>query len=291
MPSLLDHNSQQAVKALLIGDSGSGKTGSLASLVEAGYNLHVLDYDNGLDTLVNVLWNKPQPEELLKRVKYETLTDKMKSQLDGTIIPSGKPTAFPAGMKLLNDWKVKDESGNLIEDLGPATSWGSDTVLVIDSLTMLSEAAMRHVLSVAGRLGQQPQIQDWGEAMRKVQGLLELLYSDSIKCNVVVTAHVQYVEGEEGGTKGYPATLGQKLPPKTGRYFNTVVMAKSTGTGQNVKRRIKTVSEGMIELKVSNPFGVQRDLPLETGMAELFKALKPGQAQADAQGAAQQSQQ
>ena len=35
------------IKLLYIGDSGSGKTGSLASLVKDGYKIRILDYDSG----------------------------------------------------------------------------------------------------------------------------------------------------------------------------------------------------------------------------------------------------
>ena len=55
MPALSDHQSSQTTKMLFIGDSGSGKTGALASLAAAGYNLRILDVDNGVDILANLL--------------------------------------------------------------------------------------------------------------------------------------------------------------------------------------------------------------------------------------------
>ena len=51
MPSLANHQSNQFTKLLLIGDAKSGKTGSLVSLVKAGYKLRILDFDNLLDIL------------------------------------------------------------------------------------------------------------------------------------------------------------------------------------------------------------------------------------------------
>jgi GTPase SAR1 family protein len=38
MTSLAEHHSSHIVKLLYIGDSGTGKTGSLTSLVKGGYN-------------------------------------------------------------------------------------------------------------------------------------------------------------------------------------------------------------------------------------------------------------
>ena len=51
MPSMDQHESNHLVKIMIAADSGSGKTGSLAALVEAGFNVRVLDFDNGLSVL------------------------------------------------------------------------------------------------------------------------------------------------------------------------------------------------------------------------------------------------
>lgn len=38
MPSLLQHQSTSAMKMLLVGESGTAKTGALADLIDAGYS-------------------------------------------------------------------------------------------------------------------------------------------------------------------------------------------------------------------------------------------------------------
>ena len=55
MPKGSAHTSAIITKMLLIGASGSGKTGALASLAAAGYKLRILDYDNGLDFLMRYM--------------------------------------------------------------------------------------------------------------------------------------------------------------------------------------------------------------------------------------------
>ncbi len=84
MPSLSQHQSQNAIKALLIGDSGSGKTGALAPLVAAGYKLHILDLDNGLDVLYNIL--KTECPDRPNQVFFETVTNKTKA-IAGKVMP------------------------------------------------------------------------------------------------------------------------------------------------------------------------------------------------------------
>ena len=272
MPSLQNHQSATTTKMLLIGDSGGGKTGALASLAGAGFNLRILDVDNGLDVLNNLLNDpkSPYPKDSAERVKFETVTDKMKKSGTGVLAPE-KATVWPRTIGLLTNW-VDSGTG---EVLGPISSWGSQDILVIDSLTMLSDAALNFILGMNGRLGQRAQLQDWGAAQDLVEGLLQMLYDDGVKCNVIVCAHVTYIGGEDGGAqRGYPNTLGKKLPPKVGRYFNSMLAVKSSGQGTNLKRKILTNTTGAIDLKNTAPLRVLPEYPLESGLADYFKAVR-----------------
>lgn len=251
MPTLENYKAEKPIKMLVIGDSGTGKTGALASLANAGYHLHILDYDNGLDILSTTV--KP---EFLANVEYETLTEKKKS-VNGRIIPEGMPKAFTRGLALLTEWGNKYTSLN--------------DVIVIDSLTFMSDAALEHVQAGAGHLGKNPEIQEWGLAMNLIEDMLSILYSEDIKCNVIINSHVKYLEDE--GTKTIKAqvnTLGSKLPPKVGRYFNHMILATMEGS----KRIFRTKASMTMGLKSPNPEKVADKYPVETGLAEYFKAVK-----------------
>jgi hypothetical protein len=91
MPNLANHQSSNFTKLLLIGDSGSGKTGSLTSLVAAGYKLRIWDFDNGLDPLVQHV-RRTAPDKL-GNIEYHTLRDRKKSSPIGPVI-DGAPKAF-----------------------------------------------------------------------------------------------------------------------------------------------------------------------------------------------------
>src|SRR5690349_16646671 len=124
MPSLANHQSNEFTKLLIEGDSGSGKTGALASLVGAGYKLRILDFDNGLETLKNyVLRDWP---DKIANVEYRTLRDKRKMTGEGPII-EGVPKAFVDGIKMLDRWKY-DQT-----DLGVPATWGAECILILDS--------------------------------------------------------------------------------------------------------------------------------------------------------------
>src|SRR6266436_2753547 len=98
MPSLANHQSNDFTKLLLIGDAKSGKTGSLISLVEAGYKLRILDMDNLLDILKYMILQKC-PDKI-DNVEFRTLRDKMKATQAGSIV-DGNPKAFVEAIKML----------------------------------------------------------------------------------------------------------------------------------------------------------------------------------------------
>jgi ABC-type dipeptide/oligopeptide/nickel transport system ATPase component len=279
MPCLTQHPAAAAGKILIVGDSGSGKSGALVSLALAGYKLRILDWDNGLDIVRNQI--AATDPKALQNVVYETCTDKMKS-VGGIVVPDGVPKAWVKGMDLLTEWKMPEITDPATKtvypayNLGKLETWGPDTVLVVDTLTFMSLAAMRYVCAVNGRSGKAPWQSDWGEAMRLVEDCLGMLYSDSIRCHIIVMSHIVMVTNESDQVlKGMPMAIGQKLSPKIGRYFNTVLQTKTRGSGAQKKHVILTRGEGLVDLKVSAPQALAPEYPQDTGLASIFKVLFP----------------
>lgn len=288
MPALSEHQSAAVTKLLLVGDSGAGKSGSLASLAAAGYNLRILDLDNSLDILLNVLQDpkSPYPKEAITRVQFKTITEQMRI-VGGKAVPK-TATVWPRAVNMLAEWKDGDTN------LGPVQSWGSQDVLVIDSLTMLSTAALNYHLSLNGRLltgaGGNQLRRDIGMAQQMIENLLQLLYDTSLQCNVIVISHIVYIEeqgmaaslpmtsdsdgGPSGPQIGYPSALGKALSPKIPRYFNSMLHVKTVGVGAATKHQIFTTSQGVVATKTSAPFRVARQYPIETGLADYFKAVR-----------------
>src|SRR5215471_588653 len=126
MTSLANHQSNEYTKMLIMGDSGSGKTGALTSLVALGYKLRILDYDNGLETLKQFVLK--QCPEKINNVEYRTLRDRRVASPLGPVI-QGQPKAFVDGLKMLDRWKYDEV------DFGVPSEWGPDTIFVLDSLS------------------------------------------------------------------------------------------------------------------------------------------------------------
>lgn len=261
MSSLLEHPAHKSAdkrgifKGLIVGDSGSGKTGALASLVDAGYKLRILDFDAGLDPLVGYVKNK----ELLANVEYETLRDRFKMR--GSYLAVDKAPAYQRGMALLQDWN----------GAGPVQSWDPDTILVIDTLGRMARASFNMVLQAnavivpSGTRGG-PEQSHYGTAMENVERTISLLTDpDIVPCHVLVNAHWAYQEDGSGILRPFPETIGSKLNPKVGRDFNNL-FSVSTIAG---KKSIKVKKDGMIGCKSSRPLK-HETYSIEDGLANIF---------------------
>jgi hypothetical protein len=279
------------IKLLLIGDSSTGKTGGLASLAAAGYNVRILDLDNGSEIFWD-LFCGPKPfyptagAEGLARVDVITCTDSYKS-VAGSLIPSAS-RAWLKAVNLLDNWKDRESN------FGPIKTWGPRDVLVIDSLTRLSTAAENFHLSMNNRLGKtrtQNEIRrDIGGAQALIEQMLRMLYDSEVKCNVIVISHITYVTDESAKAQGvdsevqrdsmpshgYPSAIGRALSPRIPQYFNSCLQVKVTGEGLGARHRLYTRSQGAVNLKTSAPGATLADYPLLTGLADYFKALRGG---------------
>ena len=219
MTSATEHHSSSIVKALYIGDSSTGKTGSLTSLVIGGYRLRVLDMDNGLDALVN--FTARHDKKLLKQIDYETRRDTYQSTRAGPII-KGAPKAYTQALGLITEWS----------DGSTPAEWGSDTILVIDSLTALGRAAYEWAK------GMNPTAEDprnwYFTAQNSIEIFLSMITGDDFNCNVLVISHVQYKEIYDGTTRGYVNAIGSALGPIIPKYFNTLIVGDNMLEGKTV---------------------------------------------------------
>lgn len=268
MATLGNHQSNEYVKLLLIGDAKAGKTGSLVSLVKAGYKLRILDFDNLLDVLKQYV--KKECPESAGNVEFRSLRDIRKAAAMGTVI-SGQPKAYINGIKMLDHWKYTDVDGSDV-DLGKPTDWGSDCILVIDSLSRLCDAAYdwREPLTPVGKSGERDGRAVYGDAQDAVENLLAMLTGPGMTTNVIVIAHGVYMDLPDGTSKIFPQGVGQKLSPKIPQYFPNVIRYKNFAG----KRTIQLKSDAMIDLANAAPFAMPDTLDIETGLAQFFAVLR-----------------
>ena len=218
------------IKVLLIGGSGSGKTFSLRTLVDAGITPMCVFTENSFDVLGDV------PKDKLHWVyippsqgTVQTLMDAAKrtmtltpAQVQATNdISRAQTNQYMPLLEALMNFKCQRTG----ESFGNVSTWGTDKCLVIDSLSGLTIAATK--LAVGEKYAMtQPEYQI---AMKTIENLINQI-STGFHCHAVVTAHMERELDEvNGGIKIYASTIGRKLAPVLPRNFTDVLLAKRMG--------------------------------------------------------------
>lgn len=289
MPLLSERTSSQTIKLLFIGESGSGKTGALMALAAAGYNVRILDLDNGVDILED-LSTQPRyagiPPERLSAI---TITETMK--IIGNKVYPSKGDVWQKSINLLANWVDGERR------YGAIKTWTPNDVLVIDSLTFLAKAAHNAHLALNGKLfkevSQNEGRRDIGAAQSMIEDLLKLLYDVSVPCHVILISHVTYTNATSGsqpdrdseqhwiGGQGFPSAIGRALSPRIPRYFNNMLICRTVGAGLHAKHRIfptaQIVEGQVINAKTTRPSKMPPEFPIETGLADFFRLIRgPG---------------
>ena len=279
MPTFENYTESQVIKMLYMGHSGAGKTGSLVSLAAAGLNVRIVDLDKGVEVLKDFilnkasiyrqarpgLWTQELADSLPKRMSYVPISDTVQSNSKGEIITKGD--SWTKTVSLLNEWK----DGEL--NLGNITSWTNQDVLVIDGLSRLADSALNQQLAMNGRLGK-PQQGDYGAAQSAIKRLLWMLYTDEVKCHVIMICHIKPIEVDGEPKRGFPQTVGTAIGPEIGQFFNHTLLAKTTGQGTSAKHTISTRTGGFVQLKTPAPLRVKPEYELATGLAEYFADIR-----------------
>lgn len=216
---------------LLVGATGTGKTYSLRTLIDAGITPFVLFTEPGMTTLGDLKcdklhWHYIPPATPTWDMMIDSATKINSMSLEGLAKLGGINKSgygqFRDVLSTLANFKC-DRCG---EVFGDVTTWGPDRAVIIDSLSGLNIMAMDLVV------GSKPvkSMSDWGIAMDNLERLVNKLCADT-RCHFVLTAHLERETDEvTGGVQLMASTLGKKLAPRLPRFFDDVVMCKREGT-------------------------------------------------------------
>lgn len=201
-------------RVLIFGAPKSGKT-QLAATLASQYNLIWFDLENGYGTLLKL----PQDQQ---------------ARIELISIPDSKtfPIAIETMLKVItgNEVSICEEHGKVSCPIctkdGKAVSkvclkdLGTDTVVVIDSLSQLSNSAIAFITK------NQPddykmQFDDWGNLRAIVEKFLSQV--QQARYNIVCISHEEEVEMEDGRKKIVPVCGSSKSSRNTAKYFDHVL--------------------------------------------------------------------
>lgn len=214
----------------LLGGSGTGKTHSLRTLVDAGITPFIIFTEPGMRTVADVPcpslhWQYVKPatvsfEDLIKNA--EKIGNMSFKSLTG--LSDMDKRKYQQFMKVLGAAHnfTCDRCG---EQFGDVATWNTDRAICLDSLSGLSRMAMDLVVGAKPVKNQA----DWGVAMDNLERVLNK-FTDDTRCHYVLISHLAREKDEiTGSVINMPSTLGQKLPPKVIPNFDDAVMCKQKG--------------------------------------------------------------
>lgn len=277
----------KALRIMIVGYPGSAKTGSLAPLLDAGFKIRMLDFDGNPDPLYQ--YAKPSS---LARLDVAYFEDKLRTGL-GFTEPAGVPTAFANALKQMDDWKTTDASGQAAT-LGASKDWGLDTIVVLDSLTKMGDAAFRRAMKLLNKTPANVTDRVWGLAMQEQSAFIEALTSANNPHHVIVLAHLKMVgpsdirQGDSEltqqikntlaeivPTRLYPSALGRQLPQQIGAEFPIMIEATKDVRNGKVTRHLNLAPKELLDVKYPGAI-TEAKLPIESGLLTVFQALSPG---------------
>lgn len=229
-------------KVLLEGPAGTGKTYAIGTLVDwaaaHGKEVFVLFTENGIETLLgywsdrgkeipqclhwHIVNTKPlgiksllDAADKVGKLSYESIT-KMTDPNRG-----GDNNAFYKILSACSDFPDDRTGGKF----GAIDSWTADKVFVIDSLSELSNAAMKMVI------GSKPTAAppDYGVSQTNLMNFLRLV-TQGILPTVLITAHVSREQDEiTGGVKLMTKAIGKALANEIPQLFSDVIYTVREG--------------------------------------------------------------
>lgn len=251
-----------APKIILMGPSGTGKTHSIRTLVDAGITPFVIFTEPGMEVLSDIpkekLHWKYIPAGAGSILELKDIADKVnKFSFEAlTKMTDANRSKYNQFIQVLNTCNqfVCDRTG---EDFGDSATWPTSRCLVIDSLTGLGKMAMN--LVVGGKPTKS--MPDWGLAQDMIKKLVDYT-TNNLRCGFVLIAHVARERDEiTGGTYVTINTLGQKLAPELPLFFSDVIMAK-----REAAKFTWSTAESGSDTKA-------RNVPLEANMPPSFVPL------------------
>lgn len=209
--------------ALVYGKQGTGKTEFGASWAGDGQVL-LVDSDDGWLTIKA----SPRLRPVVNQIYQVPISDVIEGRKE--------PMGFLS---------VK----GIVQEVSNAGRFGMCTpkTVIVDSLTTISEFAMKHVLHINRHTGQQPTLPDWGRQMRELRDLVKAGVAGPF--NFICIAHEQYQKDELSGRVWCLPLVTGKLASELGLYFDEVYHAEVKAVGGKHKYELHTKASGMITAK------------------------------------------
>lgn len=284
--------------ALIYGGPKVGKT-TLAAAFAAEYNLHWFDLEKGYQTLITcvptaqmqnidlfvVQDTQANPRAIKTMTKIVRASGPVKvCQAHGEVacVACGTKKPVPAPMTSFDPTKLTTKD-----------------ILVVDSLTQLSDSAMAHALGAMGDFDHKKvEFSHYDKQGLLLKNILTAM--QRLPCHVIFISHEEELEQEDGSKKLAPVGGTRNFSRKVGRYFDHVIYLEiknkkhSAISSTTANLKVQSGSRNRVEIEkgesILSLFRAKPDAPLEAAKFNLEDADAKGTPSAqESEEAAQQA--
>ena len=230
---------------MLLGPTGTGKTDSILTLLDAGLEVFVCSTEgNGVESLIKGMrrrellgkpvdlsrlhWNHCRPtnmdiEAMIRsadQLNRKSVGD-MQKQDSPAILEKAKYRTYIKMLEQVQNFQC-NRTGQFYGDV---TEWGPDRAFVIDSMSGINLMMTQLQIGNRGTLT----LPDYNVCQITLENLFVTLCSCS--CFFVLTGHLEMEKDQlSGKISAMASSIGQKLAPRLPIHFSDVVRARREGT-------------------------------------------------------------
>ena len=247
-------------RVLVYGEPKSGKT-QLVGALSSDFNLLYFDLENGYETLLKL------PSTAQERIELISIPD-----------TKVYPIAIETMLKVISGNKVEicENHGKVAcpickKNNDPATQvclneLNSDTIVVIDSLTQLSNSAMNHITKNQVDELYKPEWSDYrnqGQLLDKILSQIQ-----QAKYNVVCITHVTETEMEDGRKKLVPVAGTTSFSRNTAKYFDHVIYCEL----KNKKHNFASATTYSNQVLTGSRSDIELEKDAQPSLLQIFKS-------------------
>lgn len=268
------------LRAIIQGAPGSGKTALLASAANAGYRILLADFDHCPESLF--AFTAPEHHANIYVIPFD---DEVSFNAEEGI--SRNPKALIAFERFLYTGRANGQ------EYGKPTEWGPETILCLDTLTALGDAAEVRSLALNPTTREGRHL--W-QAAQEQEAACQLMVSNRMHCHSLVLSHVRLISPKaESGYKdetelqkqvkreraqleetGYfPTAVTPGIARNFVRHFPFALLVEEDLASKAVSKRVvRTVP--VLGYQIKCPVvGIADKLPIETALTTLLEKINP----------------
>ncbi len=249
-------------RVVVYGPPKSGKTEMVGKLAQY-YNLLYLGLENGHMTLTKL------PVEWQERVEVINIRDSKSYPIAAeTMVKILKGT--PTNICVLHskvDCPLCRKQENSVWDFVHLNAIRADTIVVIDSLTQLTQSLIANITR------KQPddyklERDDWGNLKVLIEGILSTI--QVAPYNIVCITHEEEVEFEDGRSKIVPVSGSSKSSRNTAKYFDHVVYCNVV----NKKHVVGSATDYSMSVLTGSRTDIKLEATKEPTLLDVFTTWK-----------------